>query len=65
VTGWDYNYRRLDEGEIIQRGDEIQADDGSWDLAVRCIGTPAPDPAYTSHRVYRRAAITKATGADQ
>lgn len=52
---WDHSYRMLEEGEIVQRGDEIQLDDGSWDLAVRSIGKPAPDPSYTSHRVFRRA----------
>lgn len=51
---WDHNYRMLEEGEIIQRGDEVQRDDGSFDLSVRCIGQKAPSPLYTSHRVYRR-----------
>jgi hypothetical protein len=51
---WDHNYRMLDKDEIIQLGDEVQNDAGLFDLAVRCIGKPAPDPRYTSHRVYRR-----------
>lgn len=54
MTNLEQPYRVLNCGEIIQLGDEVQADDGSWDLAIRCVGTPAPDPAYTSHRVYRR-----------
>jgi hypothetical protein len=51
---WDHNFRQLREGEAIQLGDEVQRDDGTFDLAVRCIGEPAPDPCYSSHRVYRR-----------
>ena len=50
---WDHNYRRLDEGEIVEYGDQCQNDDGSWSEAI-VIGDPAPDPSYTSHRVYRR-----------
>lgn len=52
---WDQRYRRLDEGEIIQPGDEVEVDHPyGWKPATQ-IGKPAPDPAYTSHRVYRRA----------
>lgn len=51
--GWDQNYRRLEEGEVIRWGDEVQNDDGSWRIAVG-IGRTAPDPDYTSHRTYRR-----------
>ncbi|UIJ43694.1 hypothetical protein LZK98_11395 [Sphingomonas cannabina] len=51
---WDHRFRRLDQGEIIAATDECQRDDGSWAPAV-CVGEPAPDPNYTSHRVYRRA----------
>lgn len=51
---WDHKFRRLEMGEIVQLGDEVQNDDGSWDLATRSIGAPAPDPSYTSHRVFRR-----------
>ncbi len=52
---WDHSFRMLEEGEVIRLGDEVQNDDGSFDLAVRCVGQQAPSPHYTSHRVYRRA----------
>lgn len=51
---WDHNYRRLEKGEIIRASDEVQDDDASWQPARHCIGEEAPDPSYTSHRVYRR-----------
>ena len=50
---WDQRYRCLEEGEVIAATDEVQNDDGSWRAAV-CIGQKAPNPNYTSHRVYRR-----------
>ncbi|MEN2749269.1 hypothetical protein [Sphingomonas sp. T9W2] len=50
---WDPRYRRLRAGETILATDECQRDDGSWVPAV-CVGWSAPDPNYTSHRVYRR-----------
>lgn len=50
---WDHKYRRLQEGEVIEPDDEIQNDDGSW-APTRCAGGLAPNPNYTSHRVYRR-----------
>ena len=56
---WDERYRRLNKGEIIQAGDEVDAcndgwrDEPDWQPA-KCIGQPAPDPQYPSHRVYRR-----------
>jgi hypothetical protein len=56
-VGWDARYRRLEEGEIILPTDEVQNDDGSWKLTrpeVGFAGAKAPDPSYTSHRVYRR-----------
>jgi hypothetical protein len=59
---WDERYRMLKKGEIIQEGDEVDAcsdgwkDDPVWKPA-RCIGEPAPDSQYPSHRVYRRANI--------
>lgn len=59
--GWDHRYRRLEWGEIIQEGDECQNDDGTWKLGI-CVGQRAPDPNYTSHRVYRRLKAT--TGAE-
>lgn len=52
---WDQRYRRLDAGEIIREGDEFEIDwPHGWKPAEHCIGDPAPDPAYTSHRIYRR-----------
>lgn len=52
---WDQRYRMLNEGEIIQHGDEVQVDKPfGWEPATQ-IGQPAPCPYYTSHRVYRRA----------
>jgi hypothetical protein len=50
---WNHNYRMLNKGEIILASDEVQNDDASWDPAC-CVGDEAPDPSYTSHRVYRR-----------
>ncbi len=53
-TDWE-NYRILEEGEIIQEGDEVLTDsDLGWQPAGRTVGTPAPSPYYTSHRMYRR-----------
>lgn len=52
---WDPRYRRLEHGETVQWGDEVQNDDGTWRVAVGGVGRPAPDPSYTSHRTYRRA----------
>lgn len=52
-------YRRLEKGEIIQEGDEIDRcvdawrDDPVWEPAGN-IGEPAPDPQYPAHRQYRR-----------
>lgn len=55
ASGWDPRYRQLSEGEIIREGDECLTDSPlGWQADIRCIGTPAPDPAYTSHRKYRR-----------
>lgn len=50
---WDHDYRMLEKGEIIRAADEVQNDDASWSPAS-CVGEAAPDPAYTSHRIYRR-----------
>lgn len=50
---WDHDYRMLNKGEIIRASDEVQNDDGTWRSTI-CAGQEAPDPAYTSHRVYRR-----------
>jgi hypothetical protein len=53
---WNHNYRQLGEGEIIRESDEIQIDKPfGWRLTnERCVGTKAPSPLYTSHRIYRR-----------
>lgn len=53
---WDDRYRRLDAGEIIEEGDEVLTDShlGWQPAAPHTVGTPAPDPSYTAHRVYRR-----------
>jgi len=53
---WDQNYRRLDEGETIHATDEVLIDTHlGWHLTnPRCVGTKAPSPLYTSHRIYRR-----------
>lgn len=57
AVGWDHRYRPLKEGETILATDEVQRDDGSWIAAV-CVGETAPDPNYTSHRIYRRLSAT-------
>jgi hypothetical protein len=52
-------YHYLEEGEIIQKGDEVAfcndgwRDDPKW-MKATCIGDPAPDPRFFSHRTYRR-----------
>lgn len=51
---WDPAYRSLEKGEVILATDQIQCDDGSWTSPGRSVGGLAPDPNYTSHRVYRR-----------
>jgi hypothetical protein len=53
---WNERYRMLEEGEIIQKDDEVLTDSHlGWHITnPRCIGTPAPNPLYTSHRMYRR-----------
>lgn len=52
-------YYYLKHGEIIQEGDECEIsnsihDPAKWVPAVNTIGQAAPDPAYPSHRKYRR-----------
>ena len=53
-------YYYLKKGDIIQEGDEIDncndpwRDEALWVEAKHCIGEPAPDPQYVSHRQYRR-----------
>ena len=52
-------YRRLEEGEIVQAGDEYDNccnpwhDDAVW-IPATDIGAVAPNPNYVSHRQYRR-----------
>ena len=54
----DYYY--LKKGEIVQDGDEVEMsakynDPPLWAKAsVHSIGTPAPDPQFMAHRIYRR-----------
>jgi len=59
VSAWDLRYRRLAEGEIIAATDDVQRDDGSWQRAQYATGEPAPNPSFTSHRVYRRLKDTR------
>jgi hypothetical protein len=53
-------YRFLEKGEIVQEGDEVDAcrdamkDDPVWKPAVHSVGRPAPDPRFSSHRIFRR-----------
>lgn len=52
---WDNKYRPLREGETILAGDECLTDSHlGWQPATHDIGGKAPDPNYTSHRMYRR-----------
>jgi hypothetical protein len=52
-------WRRLEKGEIIRAGDEVDACANSWHNEpkwepARRIGQPAPDPQYVAHSIYRR-----------
>lgn len=53
-------YYYLKHGEIIQEGDEVEMsakynDPAKWvEASEHSIGTPAPDPQFMAHRVYRR-----------
>ncbi len=54
-------YRRLEKGEIIQAGDEIDRCADAWrdypkweQVHPADVGSPAPDPQYPAHRQYRR-----------
>jgi hypothetical protein len=59
---WDNRYRPLREGETILAGDECLTDSHlGWQPAKHDIGGKAPDPAYTSHRMYRRLRTTSET----
>ena len=51
-------YRILQEGEIIQEGDEVDIsqhlnEEPVW-VKTTCAGQTAPNPLYPAHRVYRR-----------
>lgn len=62
---WDHRYRRLEEGEIIQEGDQCLTDSHlGWQPAKHTVGQRAPNPAYTSHRVYRRLIDPHGKGSD-
>jgi len=57
----ELKWRRLEFGEIIQAGDEIDRCSDPWrdppkweSVHPNDIGQPAPDPQYSSHRQYRR-----------
>lgn len=53
-------YYYLKKGEIVHDGDEVEMsakynDPAKWVKASEhSIGTPAPDPQFMAHRVYRR-----------
>lgn len=59
-------YRHLGKGETIQEGDETDRcndpwrDDAKWEpVHPSSIGEAAPDPAFPSHRIFRRPVATK------
>jgi len=54
-TDW-VNYRQLKKGEIIEKDDEVLCESKiGWVTTIEsCVGTLAPDPQYTAHRIYRR-----------
>ena len=54
-------YRMLTEGEIIQEDDCFLDDAGVWRKTI-LAGQPAPNPAFTAHRQYRRYTPTLASG---
>jgi len=53
-------YYYLKKGEIVQDGDEVEMsakynDPPKWVKAsIHSIGTPAPDPGFIAHRLFRR-----------
>lgn len=62
-------YRILEEGEIIQEGDEVEVsekwnDEFRW-VPAKQIGKPAPNPHYPAHRVYRRRVTTDTEDTDR
>lgn len=60
-------FRRLEKGEVIREGDEVDGcadpwrDDPRWEPAHN-IGEPAPDPQYPAHRQYRRRVAESSAG---
>jgi hypothetical protein len=48
------NYRQLKKGETIEEGDEVLVSSKEGWISTSCVGSKAPDPQYTAHRVYRR-----------
>lgn len=46
-------YRRLNEGEVIKKGDQFLSESGVW-KPTTCPGMKALSPYYTSHTQYRR-----------
>lgn len=58
---WDDRYRRLEEGEVVKAGDEVDAcrdgwrDPPKWEpVKEHMIGRVASNPNYPSHSVFRR-----------
>jgi hypothetical protein len=47
-------WRRLEESEIVQEGDEVLDELGEWVSVCGYLGLPAPDPKYTAHCQFRR-----------
>jgi len=48
-------YRLLKEGETVRPLDEFYDDDAKkWKHVMNSVGKPAPNPCYTSHRLFRR-----------
>jgi hypothetical protein len=52
---WDDRFRMLNEGETIRDGDECLTDIHLGWQPANAIGSKAPSPLYTAHRMYRRA----------
>jgi hypothetical protein len=59
-------FRRLEMGEIVLATDEIYDDHKrEWVESEWSVGKPAPDPAYTSHRQFRRKINSLPNASDQ
>ncbi len=52
-TDWT-NYRPLEEGEQVIKGDEIYDDDKNGWVKATNLNTTAPNPNFIAHRIYRR-----------